>query len=382
MDTAGQLQSNAGEVRTTEGPPSAAEEHASRAQSDNAETARESTVVEILIRRPLSRGALFIIVTNVSLLLLGFLVIVAATLARFGNFWSVVASMAFFVLLGILLYRVRNRLAVRRVVKLIHNNRDLIVQRDYAELLTRCAGPARGRTNAYAIQLLSATLPRLGAWNFTARIAPATSQFPISPIVVPFEPVPLDALASWKIDDAPTTQIDTRRARSTAAVQGHGGGLLTRAMQSGWAGVAFVALLWSPGLYDFVRFGRVDVAFVLMSAFLLLAFRRAAFQKAHAASGQVFVVPGGLVFRSRAAGQSAAPPDPELELDPPGLHVFDRRTGALVATQMTGNSWIVVVADISDEVKLDMNTLELNRLLAAWLSPLQPPEISQLSDLA
>lgn len=343
---------------------------------------RAGAVLEILIRRPVSRGALFITISNVAFLVVGFLVLAAAVFTRLGNFWSVVVTMAFFFLVGILTRIVRSRRASRSVGKLIAQNGELLVQRDFGELLSRCAGQARGQTRAYSIQILSGILPRLGAWNFTARIAPQTAQFPISPIVVPFEPVPLDALASWKLDDAPTVQMETNRARSTAAIQGHSGGWLTRVMQSGWAGVAFLALLWSPGLYDALRYGRVDISFVMMSVFLLLALRRALFQRAHASGGQVFVVPSGLVHRTANFKTQNVAIDPELQAFPPDLHVFERPESALVATQMTASEWIVVVADTTEEVKLSMNTLELRRLLAAWLSPLPPPNIRQLSDLA
>jgi hypothetical protein len=83
---------------------------------------------------------------------------------------------------------------------------------------------------------------------------------------------------------------------------------------------------------------------------------------------QWYFSPGGLLRRS-AGGRKKT-----------DLRLFTRKSGLLAAYQRDGKSWFIGVADNSDSDSLTVTTSEMDILLRAWLSPLDPPAVESLVD--
>lgn len=86
-------------------------------------------------------------------------------------------------------------------------------------------------------------------------------------------------------------------------------------------------------------------------------------------SRQWLLVPGGLMLRSAGWRDRAV-----------RLHVFDRRTSALVAAEMWKDVWCVAVADGRANEVTSMTSREFELFLRAWQSSLEPPPLTRLSD--
>jgi hypothetical protein len=82
------------------------------------------------------------------------------------------------------------------------------------------------------------------------------------------------------------------------------------------------------------------------------------------------VVPGGLLFRELARRSGTW-----------NLHVFDRRKSVLIAHRGNFNRWTISVGDNDQRRQITVTQNEADLLLRAWLSPIPPPPVEQLSDL-
>ena len=63
------------------------------------------------------------------------------------------------------------------------------------------------------------------------------------------------------------------------------------------------------------------------------------------------------------------------------LHLFDRRESILLMYKLYRRQWVLVVADREACESVMGTKQELEAVLRAWLSPLAPPTLEQLSDL-
>ncbi len=86
---------------------------------------------------------------------------------------------------------------------------------------------------------------------------------------------------------------------------------------------------------------------------------------------QALLIPGGLLWRR--IGSSKAPVK---------LHVFDRRNAVLCAMEMKKGLYQVYVADATESLTMNSTKREIEMLLRAWMSPLAPPRVEELSDFA
>ena len=85
---------------------------------------------------------------------------------------------------------------------------------------------------------------------------------------------------------------------------------------------------------------------------------------------QWYVVPGGLVLRysSWSSGKWK-------------VRLFNRRCSVLIAYEAHNENWHCWVADAESDETLTGDENTITNALRAWLSPLEPPKIEQLSDL-
>ncbi len=86
---------------------------------------------------------------------------------------------------------------------------------------------------------------------------------------------------------------------------------------------------------------------------------------------QWYVVPGGLVRRKTRGLRSAW-----------DLHLFDRRRSVLMAVQISRHQWQMIVADRDLTATSLITHKEAEVALRAWLSPLAPPSLDRMADLA
>lgn len=85
---------------------------------------------------------------------------------------------------------------------------------------------------------------------------------------------------------------------------------------------------------------------------------------------QWFIVPGGLIVREgKFFSQDCK------------LHLFDRSTSVLIVNKISKHQWSLYAAKKGSFQRAVVTRKESEILLRAWLSPLPPPPIEQLSDL-
>ena len=86
---------------------------------------------------------------------------------------------------------------------------------------------------------------------------------------------------------------------------------------------------------------------------------------------QFLLVPGGLVVRKTVR---KAPSEWNV-------HVHARISSVLLVHHKAKHSWLICVADAKARNTVLVTKAEVEMLLRAWLSPLMPPAVEQLSDL-
>jgi hypothetical protein len=85
---------------------------------------------------------------------------------------------------------------------------------------------------------------------------------------------------------------------------------------------------------------------------------------------QWWAIPGGIVYRWAGL------------FDRKGkVHVFNRRTSVLCIYEGWPHNWVLTVADRNRSAMRYATISEVNFLLRAWLSPLEPPPVEKLVDL-
>lgn len=86
---------------------------------------------------------------------------------------------------------------------------------------------------------------------------------------------------------------------------------------------------------------------------------------------QLLAVPGGLCHRRIRRGS-----------DDWNIHLFTRESSVACIYQSGARQWMIVVADEQEHAKCAGTRKEVEFALRAWLSPLDPPTIDQLKELA
>ena len=82
-------------------------------------------------------------------------------------------------------------------------------------------------------------------------------------------------------------------------------------------------------------------------------------------------MPGGLIVRATRPWRPAA-----------HVHLYNRRDSALIVQQLFRDKWLLCVADGEASGRTALTKKEAEVTLRAWLSPLPPPPVERLTDLA
>lgn len=266
----------------------------------------------------------------------------------------------------------RRRLWIHTQV-VAHAENDLHV----ATMLNKLVGE-RWRDYSTRIHFLVQTLAQRGRKNISCRVFHESKSAELFPLVVTFEPIPLDesapafcaleAAESFELSQAHSSDIvgeSMPRARNAPS-------RLRRAVAlgGGWFSVLSCGPLLLMGAVDSYRSGTLDWKLVLFGWVFVAGISGIGGAGAWRSRQQWLLVPGGIVVRS--PGRSG-----------PGwrLHLFERRTGVLMVHQARGPLWMADVADGETHRRVGITEREANLLLRAWLSPLAPPPVERLSDL-
>lgn len=207
------------------------------------------------------------------------------------------------------------------------------------------------------------------------RIAPPSHAGTVQPLALPFEPQPLNEALSPLVaagaTDASLSSDALERATSAADA------LRLRAtlrrnilLKGGWFLVILFGANALMSIVSAILHRRIDVSTVAwpaaLAALLFIPVGQPWFR-----SRTLLAVPGGLVRRTSGWRQQTCT-----------LHLYDRRRSTLIVSWLNGERWGASVSDGSECDSMTGTKAEVGFLLRAWLSPLEPPRIEQLSDLA
>lgn len=223
---------------------------------------------------------------------------------------------------------------------------------------------ARSNGDAFVAALVQ-EMARSGYAGAIMRVGPAGAATVIRPIEVAFEPRDLNDAEKTKLEaDQSTGQHDgstdstwiwLRTIRRRAYVR-----------PLAWLGVLWIAynvVSASLEAWNQSRFTLPLVIWLSMLAFVIYAW-------SSTTVGPWLAVPGGLVQRTaRTFARSS------------DLHLFDRRKSVLCVYCTRRRAWAFAVSDGSDTGAGTGTQEQVEFLLRAWLSPLEPPTVEQLSDL-
>ncbi len=220
------------------------------------------------------------------------------------------------------------------------------------------------------------TLVAEGCLGTAIRIAPVDQATGIDPIAVPFEPRRFDELA--EVDSAEPSQTktetdndgearDRERAASPATVpRGIRRNLM---LKGGWVVLVVLGFNWVARAIESWQRRTITPFFMFMTVVLLALLLLPAGQNL-ITGRQWLAVPAGIVLRK---GKWL-----KRRWD---LHLFGRGGSVLVVYKLYRRQWVLVVAN-RDACESTLGTKqELDAVLRAWLSPLAPPTLEQLSDL-
>ncbi len=221
-------------------------------------------------------------------------------------------------------------------------------------------------------------LAEMGRTNLTFRCDFLSPRPAIDPIDVPFEPAPLDEsvaiFAGLEHDAVQDARSDLAAAASTTTRGRQKKTGLGRRVRlfGGWPVVVVVGILGLAQALGQLASGALSpAAFVLIMAAAAIAFFGVGGVGAWRHNRQFLLVPGGLVVRKpvrKAPGEW-------------NVHVHARVSSVLLGYQKAKHSWLICVADAKVHNTALVTKAEVEMLLRAWLSPLTPPPVEQLSDL-
>ncbi len=141
-------------------------------------------------------------------------------------------------------------------------------------------------------------------------------------------------------------------------------------LSGGWLMLAIFGFNWLLAAIDALQRNRATDRLALWSTLLILLF---VFPKGQGLSGreQWFAVPAGVAFRKRSWFRSGWT-----------LRVFSRESAVLCFFPcFRGRYFGTIIADTQQVQSTNLTPREADLLLRAWLSPLEPPTLEQLSDL-
>lgn len=315
---------------------------------------------------------------RVSGLIVVFVIMGAMLLPNLGSEWAGIVALMLLVQSSYLLAR---RVVRTRLNHVLAKDGNLALATLSTQFLNLRRSPTGLGASLY-IQELARALVSHGRMGETVRCCLEHSAAPIEPLTVPFEAKPLD--------EADPSFADFRSALSTTSTDGathdfnEKDGLLNApdirrirknvALTGGWIiPLGFMPILIFVAIYAYTAGVGKASTFALPFGFFAILLAMTLFSTRGAWSSRVqwFVVPGGaLVRRARFRDRKWR------------LHLFDPRTSVLVVHQSTRQRWHVYVVDEHRSESTVVTKNEADILLRGWLSPLEPPPIERLSDLA
>lgn len=201
------------------------------------------------------------------------------------------------------------------------------------------------------------------------RICQPANAGEIRPLLVPFEPQPLDE-TDRTFQDIIAGEDDAAEQRSKLEDPTMNKIKRNIHLKGGWLITAIFGVNVAIHGWFAYQAGRVTPEFALWSTvFFVTLF--APVGSALSSPRQMLAVPGGLLYR-RACRKTG-----KWE-----VHLFDRRKSVLCAYQAGKRQWVIAVADGERRETVFGTRREIEFALRAWLSPLEPPDRDRLDDLA
>lgn len=281
------------------------------------------------------------------------------------------ALLALFSLLSALMLRSQKR-NVDRVRRALEESAGSPIETRISQIL----GITRSLYPQVMIRKAARTLVAEGCVATAIRIASVGQATRIKPIAVPFEPRRFDELA--ELDSAESSQTktetdnngdarDRERAADPASIpRGIHRNLI---LKGGWILLAILGIHWVARAIESSQRRTITANFMLMTV-AMLAFLLVPVGHSCVTARQWLAVPGGIVLRK---GKWL-----KRRWD---LHLFDRRKSVLFVYRYTRRQWVLTIADQDAYENVIGTKQELDAVLRAWLSPLPPPTLEQLSDL-
>ena len=285
----------------------------------------------------------------------------------FGGFSTTTQAVIAFaiggVLIGLMIYLPRRR-AVRRSRREVENALGEPLEEIARVAIWRC-----GMSGSECVRAMVETLVQAGRVGATFRICPEKAADAVEPTSYPFEPRALEhghVNQEQSVASAQPVRAEASPSFVSSAVRRN------VTLKGGW----FVVVL-----FGFAALSQVVVAvmrrrvswmlFYWIAALVAMLLIPARAQRWRARTSECLLVPGGIIFRKSRWGAEKW-----------DLHVFDRRQSALCVYRYSRRQWMLTVAD-KDACETAIGTREeMHFLLRAWLSPLEPPGLEMLSDLA
>ncbi len=199
------------------------------------------------------------------------------------------------------------------------------------------------------------------------RLCSADKLTAVHPVTVTFEPRPLNDVTAGEFEGAPAgkTESDDSAAEQMSLSPMSGG---TRIGKSLVTAVAACVLLWMIARAIMAP-GGISREWVVTFA-VIVGVSGLTWWQRRFPNPQLFLVPGGFVVRRSPWYHRRW-----------SLHVYDRRRSVLIARQQLKKSWQLRVADSEAQDTIVGTEVQTTQALRAWLSPLAPPTLEQLSDL-
>lgn len=277
----------------------------------------------------------------------------------------VLGSFVALVLWGIRKWReepIKNR-ARRAVASVEHDELPRVVERFCKNFAIEAGLPVRSICSA---------LVGVGKTGVVFRSYLSAERPLVEPIDVPFEPVPLDQSdAMFAGFEANTTSGGSFSVDGESPQTKTGFARRIEFFGGRWLVVLICAGVVIQGLVHWMQGTLASPTFWMVLVLLLIAFLGIGGVGAWQHGKQWLLVPGGLAVRKTARKAKS-------KWD---VRLYTRRSSVLFVRQTTKRQWLVCVAEdaASDHVMVTRSEVEM--LLRAWLSPLTPPPIEQLSDL-
>ena len=279
--------------------------------------------------------------------------------------------------LGVFILLTRRIIAARlrkRIEDILHLDNDAACERLLDEAY---AVPSLASRETHATLLVRA-LVAAGRVNTTIRNCPPKYATPIEPITMPFEPLNLGEAATFfgELDDSMADQPDADLLEPEALEQlrtertGKTQPRLKPRKGTGWALAGLLVLPTAAGAMFLFSRGDITWPGIFLALLVIFGLFSWGYISGLLQREQWFLVPGGLILREARLIR------PEWK-----VHLFDRRRSVLIVRRIDHGRRIVFVADAETDKRVTVSPDESEFILRAWLSPIPPPSVDELSDL-